>query len=1461
MLPDNLREFGDMTTARNWLNTATLDALTKRFPIEDDEYKLDLINPHYDKPRKYTLTEQKQALLKQQRLNLPVRGTWQLTHKPTGQVLDQREDTILQVPYLTDRGTFIHGGNEYSGVSQARLKPGVYTRKTNAGINEAFFNIESGKGKNFRINVDPATGVFKVNVGQANIPLYPLVRAMGVEDKDLINAWGPSILESNILEKGEASIDKLYARFAGRKADPNANMQAKINYLKETLPTYKVNKEVMARTLGLEGVEGITPEVLLSATRKLIAIGRKEIEPDDRDSPVYTNTYSYEDLIPERIEKDAGNLSKTLFHKVKRDKTLKRVAFSALNPYIENYMFGSRLIMPLEETNPMHLLEQMHRITKLGEGGIGSSSAVTEAARNVNPGQLGFIDPVAGPESEAAGVDARIAYKTFKGKDRNMYAEFNDVKTGKQVYLRPDQVDGYTVAFPGELKSKGLGATVIKNGKITTVSKKNVDYEVPTFAHMFSHGVNLAMAPTGIMPTRSFYMSKYWSQYMPLVKGEVPLVAPLMSDNLDMTFNEYYGRKIGSLSAPQAGVIKKVTSDEITLISDEGETIKQDLVKDFPFNRLTGLSYFPSVKAGDKVNAGDMIAHSNFTDSKTGSLNMGVNLKVAVIPAKGKSYEDAWVMSESAAKKLATERLFGYDEEGRHGTEINKNRFIALFPREFTKEQMEKIGDDGVVKQGTILQKGDPIITATGPKLLSPEDIKLGKLHSALRNAFTNKTTVWDNDYPGYVVDSLTAGKKAIVNVKAQVPVRVGDKLTTLNSLKGVVGEIKRDDLMPQDQVTGEPYHILLNPMGILSRVAPNQLVELQLAKIAKKTNTQMRIPQDAPEGGWVTWTLNELHKRGLQEATNIFDPETTRTIKNITDGYVYIAPFHHLAEKKLSDRGGGAGGYSTEMQPVHGGQESGQAKKFGGMDMTAALSHGATNVIRDVITIRGNKDEDYWKALKLGQQLPEPKVPFVYDKFINLLKAGGVNINEKGNITKLLPMTDKDIDGISKGALTASGSVDYNFEPVPGGLFDMGKTGGIAGNQWSHIPLNELMPNPVFEEPIRRLLGLTVNDLYDVIGGNKQINGQTGGAAIKNALSGIDIAAELNKHKELVKTTRGSVRDNSVKIIGYLSALQQQNLTPDNWVLSKIPVLPPIFRPVLQMGDVTIQADLNELYRDVMETNKQIKEMRKDLPEAGVGQEKTNLYDSVKAVFGLGYPITQEGKSKGLKGAIWQITGNTAKHGLFQNKVISKPVDVVGRGVAIPDPNLDMDQIGIPDESAWTIYAPFVMRRLVRRGYPPERVIELIKARSKDAEAALDEEMSERPVIVDRAPVWHKFNLLAFKPVRNKENVIRTSPLINIGFNLDFDGDTMNFHVPVSDKAVEDANEKMLPSKNLTSLTDLRSVRHPPSREMAMGLYMLTKSISKTPTKIFKTVEDAKKAYKQGLIQANDPIEILKPS
>ncbi len=284
---DELREFDDVDKTREFIYSGALEAVQKRFPVEDDDYRLELQNARYGGPQTFSLEQQKNAIMRGRKLQTPIVGHWRLTHKPTGQVLDERDDAVMDVPYYTPRGTFIHGGNEYSVINQSRLRPGVYVRKQRTGEIEGHVNVRPGKGKPFRVHLEPKTGVFKVHVGQANIPLYPLMRAMGVSEKQMMDAWGPELTAANASKQDARAMTKLYERFAGYKAEQGLDESQMSEYLRESLPAFEMDEDVNARTLGLQGAKGMTPEVMLRMTQKMLGVSRGDEQADDRDHPMF----------------------------------------------------------------------------------------------------------------------------------------------------------------------------------------------------------------------------------------------------------------------------------------------------------------------------------------------------------------------------------------------------------------------------------------------------------------------------------------------------------------------------------------------------------------------------------------------------------------------------------------------------------------------------------------------------------------------------------------------------------------------------------------------------------------------------------------------------------------------------------------------------------------------------------------------------------------------------------------------------------------------------------------------------------------------------------------------------------------------------------------------------------------------------------------------------------------------
>lgn len=1927
------KDFLDIDTTRKNIFGNVLNAVQTKYPVSNEKYSLEIHEPAYERSRDFTLNEQKNAILDRQTLDWPLYGTWRLRDKATGNVLSEQRKVIARVPYMTPRGTFILRGNEYTLSNQQRLRPGIYSRKKDNGELEAHVNLMPGTGASFRVYMEPETGLFKLKIGQANVPAYPILRALGATDEEMTKAWGPDILAANTAKARNFDLAGVYAKLASGKvrrqhSDP-------VSGLKATFASMAIDPEVSTRNLGHPYAK-LEPAALIRTMQKLLRINKGEEEQDDRDSQANMTIHGPEDLIAERISKDAGGMARNLLWKVSHkrsvdnipsayltrqinaaimtsglgscfdDKTLvltkrgfipwpevldsdefacniddkieyhkasrlikekyKGIMFGVntkklkylvtpnhrllvkskkkdgnwhtefayethnksrqfktyinfninkpvtdftisciddrhghvksmtfdygdwaeflgwwvaegsvfkengdsespcyrvtiaqswdVNPIncqriadlltrmgisyryshkskdfrisnkclfehliqfrgcenkrIPRYLFDTNAITlrrffdayisgdgtcrkkkyfcsttrsyglaldlvelaghigyvgricdegrfantyvvsfglhkiaqttgineslnkrkrpcsyyeqeydgmvycaevpgnllyvmregkphwshnSLSEINPMEIMHQLIRVSRLGEGAITSKDAVPDEARNVQPSQLGLIDPVLTPEcldpsaevltkdgfknitqindndlimcdidgsvelrkpnkiinepykglmygcdsdyikylvtpnhrmwvrsddetyrfeyayqthektrafncslydadetvcvkpsedynpyyvkeydgnvyclsvpgekffvrypgsipfwignSVSIGIDSRLASGTMKGSDGQIYRKVLG-RDGKEKIISGREMIHSIVAFPGEMEKDTKKVRASINGKIEYVDKSKVNYIIPSARDMFSHAANMVPMLSGIKGGRLLMGGKMIAQALPLQEPEAPLVQSEFGDGT--SYEQFVSKFMGAQRAKKSGRVLKVTPDGIDVIYDDKTKDHVQLYNSFPLNQKTSITNTPVVKPGDVFKENQLLAHSNFTD-KNGVAALGTNLRTAYMVMSG-NFEDAIVISESAAKKLSSEHMYLSKIPTQENLTVGKKEFISNFPGKFTQAQLDNIDDNGVVKPGTVLHQGDPI--ALGVNRREPTKGKSILKQARSWNIPFHET--WDHENPGVVTDVSTRGSGIKVAVKTFIPMKVGDKMVSRYANKGIVSKIYPDDQMPRNQ-DGSPFEVVFNPLGIISRVNNSLLAETALAKIARKTGKPYVMP-GFTDKSLVEFALNELKKHNIPETETVYDPGTNKELRNIFTGEQFIMKLHHTAEGKTSARDVGV--YSMDNTPAKG--QVGQSKRIGNLEMNALLAHNVPAVIRDAKLIRGQRNDDYWRKFRLGLPVPIPQRPFVYDKFLSMLKAAGVNVTRKNDKIHVMAMTDKDVDNMAgDNELTSGDAINLKtMEPVKGGLFDVSLTGGRdSTSRWSKITLAEPLPNPTMEEPIRRLLGLTGPKFEELL------RSPDGPNEILRRLKNINVKDKIHEARQSIKSGKASKRDNAVKMLQYLTTAERTGVHPSQWMITKVPVLPPAFRPISHVDGMELTSDANLLYKDLFEANKHLKDLKAE--GVDIADDRMSAYGAVKAVVGLGDPLNIKNREKGVAGMLTHIFGKSSpKFGMFQQKLLSTTVDVVGRAVISPEPKLDMDQVGIPESTAWDIYRPHIMRRLARKYNAGSHKIDLtelakwIVNRDPRAKKALEEEMENRPVIISRAPVWHKFGIMGAWPVLTEGNTMKLPPLVYPGFGADNDGDAMNFHVPASDEAVKEVIEKMLPSKNLISTSDFK-LQMQPKQEFLLGLYLATKDKSKKEPRTFESREAAIKAALNGQIEFNDPVII----
>jgi len=262
-------------------------------------------------------------------------------------------------------------------------------------------------------------------------------------------------------------------------------------------------------------------------------------------------------------------------------------------------------------------------------------------------------------------------------------------------------------------------------------------------------------------------------------------------------------------------------------------------------------------------------------------------------------------------------------------------------------------------------------------------------------------------------------------------------------------------------------------------------------------------------------------------------------------------------------------------------------------------------------------------------------------------------------------------------------------------------------------------------------------------------------------------------------------------------------------------------------------------------------------LPADVVNTQRKQVYSSFKMLTGLTDPESGKLKEKNVGGLLkWVFGKGSPKRGAFQRRVMSTSLDVSGRSVVTPNSSLKLNEVGMPEVQAWDLYEPFVIRKLVQSGYPAADAVKMVAQKHKAAYAVLQKVVTERPVIMTRAPALHKYSVMGVWPKLTKGHTLQVPvPLVH-PFNMDYDGDTASYYVPVGDDAVKETIEKMMPEKNLLSARNFKSHYHP-EEEYRLGMYLASNTKKQKPTRKFKTQKEAVQAYQQGLIAVDEPVAI----
>ena len=1099
------------------VDASLMQGILSQFPIEGKNYVLTLSDLRSE-PKEFTHADEKDAILKSKSLAYPIKGHLKLIDKATGKVIDENKNfSLMDAFHITSKHTMVYKGNNYSVANQLQLNPGVYTRSKETGELESHFN--TGSGRSFSITLDPQTFQFSVHPASSSssIPLGPLVsKVFGIGPKEVSQYVPAQVWEANLAAssgKEAKIINDLYSKLVSTgKQKPNASLEEKMMQLKESMEASTLSGQTTLVTLG-KSIGSVNADAILRAMNNLVKVHSGDRLEDNRDSLQFkrvqnlpdfiTTRFNKHELLPSIRRKLLGNLDRT------KNPTLRDVVVSKpYNKVMSNYIIESNLVSTPSETNPIESLESVGKVTVLGagEGGIASDRGVPMSARDIDPSHLGIIDPSRTPESGHAGIDQRFTISARRDDSGNLYSRVKD-KQGKEHYLSVQEMMTHTIGFPHQEGKKAVQAQV--KGELKEVPASSVDYWLADTTDMYTITTNLVPFLNSNHPGRLTMAGKAIPQALSLVERERPFVQTVTGDGT--SFVKAIGQVVSTI-APVSGTITTINKTQIHVKDEDGRTHKVDLVKNLPFNMKGFLDdEKPLIKVGDKVAAGQPIADNNYTVD--GELALGKNLNVAYMPYKGYNHEDGLVISRSCADSLSSHHAYKIDYSVQPISTMNKALIPRYFGNRFTKEQLANLDEQGFAKVGSILKHGDPAYVVLEKREPTAEDKLLARLHKSLVNPYRASVEYWTHEENGEVVDAHTEGKNIRLLVRSVKPLEIGDKLTGLHGNKGIVSKILDDHEMPYIKDTGKPVDILLNPASVTSRINLGQLMETAAGKIAQKTGKPYFVHNFGKRSN-VADLKNELTSLGISDTEMMVDPKTGKDLGNILTGPQYFLKLYKTTDQNWSARN--VGGYDNVGQPTKGGEEG--SKSVGYMEMLGLLGSNARKNLKEIATLKSQDNSDYWTRFKMGQALPKPRTTFATEKFFDYLRGSGIKTSIKEGKITASPLTDHDILEMSNGKIESPELLSAkNLEPEKGGLFDPATTGGLRGNKWTHYELAEPLPNPVFERPIKSLLGLKSSEFDGIVNGSIGVRKLDDGSfALHNTSDG--------KHLKTIKVNSANV-------------------------------------------------------------------------------------------------------------------------------------------------------------------------------------------------------------------------------------------------------------------------------------------------------------------------------------------------
>ncbi|WP_369699916.1 DNA-directed RNA polymerase subunit beta [Alicyclobacillus sendaiensis] len=717
---------------------------------------------------------------------------------------------------------------------------------------------------------------------------------------------------------------------------------------------------------------------------------------------------------------------------------------------IKEFFGSSQLSQFMDQTNPLAELTHKRRLSALGPGGLTRERAGFEV-RDVHYSHYGRMCPIETPEGPNIGLInslstyARVNEYGFIETPYRRVDPETGVVTDQIDYLTADEEENYLIAQANEpLTEDGHFVaeeiTVRSREDVITVSRDRIDYMDVSPKQVVSVATALIPFLENDDANRALMGSNMQRQAVPLLVTDSPLVGTGM---------EYQAAKDSGVCvvSKHNGVVERVTAREIWVREEalvdgqvvKGNVHKYKLIKFARSNQNTCLNQRPIVREGDRVKVGDILADGPATQN--GELALGRNVLVAFMTWEGYNYEDAILISEKMVKEdvYTSIHIEEYEIEARD-TKLGPEEITRDIPN-VGEDALKNLDERGIIRIGAEITTNDILVGKVTPKgvtELTAEERLLHAIFGEKAREVRDTSLRVPHGGAGIVVDvkvftrengdELPAGVNQLVRVYVAQKRKIseGDKMAGRHGNKGVVARILPEEDMPFLE-DGTPVEIVLNPLGVPSRMNIGQVLETHLGMAAKVLGLKMATP--VFDGAKPEDVFETLREAGLPEDGKqvLYDGRTGEPFENrVTVGYVYMMKLHHLVDDKIHARS--TGPYSLVTQQPLGGKAQFGGQRFGEMEVWALEAYGAAYTLQELLTV---KSDDVvgrvktYEAIVKGENVPEPGVPESFKVLIKELQSLGMDVKILSGDEREIEMKEMDDDEDSPDKLNLN--LEYN--------------------------------------------------------------------------------------------------------------------------------------------------------------------------------------------------------------------------------------------------------------------------------------------------------------------------------------------------------------------------------------------------------------------------------------------------